>query len=410
MKVLMFGWEFPPHNSGGLGVACFGLTRALAGAGVDVSFVLPKKVPVDSGHCKVLFAEDPESDKSGQVTFHEIDSLLSPYLSSEEYREMIALLGIAGATRYGHSLMGEVLRYAKKARALARKEKFDVIHAHDWLSFLAGIEAKKVSGKPLVAHVHATEFDRTGGNGVNSSVYAIEKKGMSVADKVVTVSHFTKNIVHDKYGISEGKIEVVHNGIDEADYIRGDVSPKAIKKLKDQGKKIVLFVGRITLQKGPDYFVRVARKVVEEVPEALFVVAGSGDMEWKMIQEVAYRGIADKFIFAGFLRGKDLDAVYQIADLYIMPSVSEPFGITPLESLMQGTPALISKQSGVSEVVSHVLRADFWDVDDMADKVISVLKNDVLKFTLSRQGKNEVKKVDWKKAAEKCILVYSNLR
>lgn len=401
----MFGWEFPPHNSGGLGVACFGLTRALAGAGVDVSFVLPRRSVVDSSHCNVLFAENP-----GEVTFHEVDSLLSPYLSSEEYNEIRELLGDSVASKYSHSLMREVLRYAKRARAIARKEKFDVIHAHDWLSFLAGIEAKKVSGKPLVAHVHATEFDRTGGNGVNDAVYAIEKRGMNQADKVVTVSQFTKNIVHEKYGIPDGKIEVVHNGIDECDYIRGDVSPKAIKKLKEQGKKIVLFVGRITLQKGPDYFVRVARKVVEQVPEALFVVAGSGDMEWKMIQEVAYQGIADKFIFAGFLRGKDLDAVYQIADLYIMPSVSEPFGITPLESLMNGTPALISKQSGVSEVVSHVLRADFWDVDDMADKVLSVLQNEVLKFTLSRQGKNEVKKVNWKKAADKCILVYSNLK
>lgn len=403
MKVLMFGWEFPPHNSGGLGVACFGLTRALAGAGVDVAFVLPRRIVVDSSHCKVLFAEAP-----GEVTVSEVDTLLSPYLSSEEYNEVRALLG-PNASKYSHSLMHEVLRYAKLARGIARKEKFDFIHAHDWLSYLAGIEAKKISGKPMIAHVHATEFDRTGGNGINAAVYAIEKKGMSEADRVVTVSQFTKNIVHDKYGIPEGKIEVVHNGIDEIDYIRGDVSPKAILQLKEQGKKIVLFVGRITLQKGPDYFVRVARKVTEHYPDVVFVVAGSGDMEWKMIQEVAYQGIADKFMFAGFLRGKELDAVYQIADLYIMPSVSEPFGITPLESLMHGTPALISKQAGVGEVVSHVLRADFWDVNDMADKVLSVLQNDVLKFTLSRHGKSEVKKVDWKKAAEKCILIYSKL-
>lgn len=404
MKVLMFGWEFPPHNSGGLGMACFGLTRALAGAGVDVSFVLPKKSLVDSSHCKIIFAE-----ALGEVTLHEIDSILSPYLSAKEYLDIRELLGENIASKYSHSLMREVLRYAKKARIIAKKEKFDIIHAHDWLSFLAGIEAKKISGKPLIAHVHATEFDRTGGNGINEAVYAIEKKGMAYADKVVTVSQFTKNIVHNKYNIPENKIEVVHNGIDEVDYIRGDVSPKAIKKLKEQGKKIVLFVGRITLQKGPDYFVRVACKVSKQFPEVLFVVAGSGDMEWKMIQEVAYQKIADKFIFAGFLRGKELDSVYQIADLYIMPSVSEPFGITPLESLMHGTPAIISKQSGVSEVVSHVLRADFWDIDDMADKVLSVLQNDVLKFTLSREGKKDVKKINWKKAAEKCILIYSNI-
>jgi len=402
MKVLMFGWEFPPFNSGGLGVACFGLTRALANQGVDVSFVLPRRVNIGDSHCKVLFAEEP-----GDVTLSTFDSLITPYITSQEYEEARKMLG--STSLYGHSLLQEVLRYAKKARALARKEKFDVIHAHDWLSFLAGIEAKKVSGKPMVAHVHATEFDRTGGNGINKFVYDIEKKGMESADTVVTVSNFTKDIVADKYGIDVGKIEVVHNGIDESDYIRGDVSLKSIIKLKEQGKKIVLFVGRITLQKGPDYFVRVARKVVDHDPDALFIVVGSGDMEWKMIQEVAYQGIADKFMFAGFLRGKDLDAVYQVADLYIMPSVSEPFGITPLESLMHGTPALISKQSGVSEVVSHVLRADFWDVDDMADKVLSVLQNDVLKFTLRRQGKEEVKNVNWKKAASKCILLYSKL-
>lgn len=398
----MFGWEFPPHNSGGLGVACFGLTRALAHQGVDVLFVLPRKVKIESNHCRVLFAEEP-----GEVTLSLVDSILTPYLTSEEYTEARKMLG--DTSRYSHSLIREVLRYARKAREIARTETFDVIHAHDWLSFLAGIEAKKISGKPLISHVHATEFDRTGGTGVNDAVYKIEKRGMEQADAIVAVSEFTKKIITEKYGISPEKVAVVHNGIDEVDYIRGDVSLQALKKIKDQGKKIVLFVGRITLQKGPDYFVRVARKVLQYYPDVIFVVAGSGDMEWKMIQEVAYQGIADKFMFAGFLRGKDLDSVYQISDLYIMPSVSEPFGITPLESLMHGTPALISKQSGVSEAVSHVLRADFWDIDDMADKVISVLENDALKFTLSKQGKEEVRKVDWKKAAQKCILLYSKL-
>ncbi len=399
----MFGWEFPPHNSGGLGVACFGLTRALAGLGVNVIFVMPRRSEIPNPHCKILFAEDEE----GKVALKEIDSLLSPYLTGEEYEEVRKLIG--GGSSYAHSLMKEVLRYAKKARGIAAKSDCDVIHAHDWLSFPAGMEAKKITGKPLIAHVHATEFDRTGGTGVNKAVFDIEKKGMEAADRVVTVSEFTKKIVHEKYGIPEKKIDVVHNGIDETDYIRGDVSPLALSKLRDQGNKIVLFVGRITLQKGPDYFVRVAKKVVEHYPKVLFVVAGSGDMEWKMIQEVAYQGIADKFMFAGFLRGKELDEVYKISDLYIMPSVSEPFGITPLESLMHGTPALVSKQSGVSEVVTHVLRADFWDIDDMADKVLSILQNDVLKFTLSRQGNKEVKNIDWKKAAQKCILLYSKL-
>lgn len=399
-KVLMFGWEFPPHNSGGLGVACWGLTRALADLGVDVTFVLPKKVPVESVHCKLCFAES-----YGTISLRKIDTCLTPYITSEQYRSM------RGRTpgMYGASLFDEVLRYGVLARDIARDEEFDVIHAHDWLSFLAGIEAKKISGKPLVVHVHATEFDRVGDGPVNQFVYDIEREGMEEADKVIAVSQFTKDILTQKYGILEEKIEVVHNGVEERDFVSETSVPEFIEQIKKSDKKVVLFVGRITLQKGPDYFVKVAKKVLEYMSDVYFVVAGSGDMEGRMIEDVARAGISDKFIFTGFLRGDELDSIYQSADLYIMPSVSEPFGIAPLEAVMQGAPALISKQSGVSEVLKHSLKADFWDIDDMANKVLGVLEHPALQKTLSKSSRKEAKGINWNEAAQKCILLYNEL-
>lgn len=400
MKVLMFGWEFPPYNSGGLGVACWGLTRALVELGLDVTFVLPKRVPIEESHCKLCFA-----DSYGTISLRKVDTFLTPYITSDQYGKLKGRV----PGMYGETLFDEVLRYALLARDIARDTDFDVIHAHDWLSFLAGIEAKKVSDCPLVVHVHATEFDRVGSGPVNQFVYDIEREGLEFADRIVAVSQFTKNIIIQKYGIPETKIQVVHNGIDEREYVSETNTPEFIGSLKKSGKKVVLFVGRITLQKGPDYFVQVAKKVSEFVKDAYFVVAGSGDMEGRMIEDVARAGLGDKFIFTGFLRGSELDSIYHSADLYIMPSVSEPFGIAPLEAVMQGTPALISRQSGVSEVLTHSLKADFWDIDDMANKVISVLEHPALQKTLSRHSRKEAKGISWNEAAQKCILLYNEL-
>jgi glycosyltransferase involved in cell wall biosynthesis len=397
LKVLMFGWEFPPHNSGGLGTACFGLTRALSREKTDVVFVLPKKVPVNSNHARLLFA----NEKS--IKIRHVDSILYPYITSERYSDEVRNLK---DEVYGLSLMEEVRRYARKAGAIAVSENCDVIHAHDWLAFLAGIEAKRATGKPLVVHVHATEFDRTGGTGVNTEVFEIEKRGLAEADAIIAVSGFTKNILISKYGISPEKIEVVYNGIDREEYKE---IPSRISALKEAGNKIVLFVGRITLQKGPDYFIRAAKRVLEFRPETLFVVSGSGDMERQMIRQAADAGIGDKVIFAGFLRGDELNALYQSADLYVMPSVSEPFGITPLESLANNTPVLISKQSGVSEVITHALKADFWDTEDMADKIISVIDNRPLYETLRENGGREIEKNNWRNAALKCVTIYERL-
>src|SRR3989344_4528008 len=335
VRILMFGWEFPPHNSGGLGTACFGLTRALARDGATITFVLPKKVKAGADWLRMCFADLPEVIGRG------IAANLYPYITSESYaRERKGLPFV-----YGLNLIEEVRRYGALAGEIAALESFDIIHAHDWLSFPAGIAAKRVSGKPLVVHVHATEFDRTGGNGVNEEVYGIEHAGMSAADAVVAVSQWTKNMIVRHYGIAPQKVTVIHNGIEASDY---RPLPNRLVALKQAGEKIVLFVGRITLQKGPDYFVRAAKRVLEVEPKVYFIIAGSGDMEGQTLREAAALGIADRVIFTGFLRGPELDALYQSADLYVLPSVSEPFGITPLESLVNGTPVIISYQSGVA--------------------------------------------------------------
>jgi glycosyltransferase involved in cell wall biosynthesis len=393
-KVLMFGWEFPPHNSGGLGTACLGLTRAMSQEGVDITFVLPKKVPVSSDFIKIKFAG------LEKVNFKTVNSILSPHLTSETYG---ALRDRVGGDLYGNTLMEEVLRYSELAKDIALNTDHDVIYAHDWLCFGAGMAAKKVSGKPLIVQVHATEFDRCGGeNGINRQVYEMEKMGMEEADHIVAVSNLTRNIIIKHYGISPEKVSVVHNGIDESTAPSGGGEGKLLA-IKKAGYKIVLFLGRITLQKGPDYFLKTAKKVLEYNPKVMFVMSGSGDMERKMMEEAAKLNIADKVLFTGFLRGKEQHDAYSMADLFVMPSVSEPFGITPLEAMQVGTPVLISRQSGVSEVVKHALKTDFWDVDDMTDKILSVVGHEALKKSLSHNAKREVSGITWKKAAEKVI-------
>ncbi len=393
----MFGWEFPPHNSGGLGTACFGLTRALANRNIEVLFVLPKKVGVSAGFMNILFAD------TRKVKFLEIETPIKPYVTSEGYAyERDKVL----SDIYGNTLMQEVLRYALRARDIAKKETFDVIHAHDWLSFLAGIEAKKISGKPLILHMHATEFDRTGGQGVNQDVYNIERDAMNYADGIIAVSNFTKEKIVQRYGIPASKIEVVHNGIDECDYQN---IPNRLLGLKKAGAKVVLFAGRITIQKGPEYFIRAAKRVLEMNPNVLFLVAGSGDMERQMMLEAASLGVSNHVMFVGFLRGDDLNAAYKAADLFVMPSVSEPFGITPLESIIAGAPVLISKQSGVSEVLTHALKADFWDTEDMANKILGVISHRSLWQTLWGNSREEVKKINWDKASRKCIDYYEKI-
>jgi len=396
--VLMFGWEFPPFNSGGLGTACLGLTKALSHSGTNVLFVLPKKVGVSSNYMKMLFADN------SNVKFKNVDTLLYPYLTSEEYEQ-----GQADKNgNFGRTLFEEVKRYSIRAREIAKREKFDVIHAHDWLAFPAGVEAKKASGKPLVLHVHATEFDRTAGHGANDLVYSIEKNAMEIADKIIAVSNFTKEKIIKHYGIDPNKIEIVHNGVDVEDW-RTDHITQGLEGIKRDGSKVAIYVGRITIQKGPEYFLYAAQKVLERNPETYFVVSGSGDMEHKMLNLAVNLGISDRVLFTGFLRGDDLKALYKSADLFVMPSVSEPFGLTPLEAMSANTPVIVSKQAGVSEVLTHALKVDFWDTDEMANKMLGVLSHDSLIQTLQENGRSEVEHISWEKAADKCVEIYHSL-
>jgi glycosyltransferase involved in cell wall biosynthesis len=394
----MFGWEFPPFHSGGLGTACYGLTKGLNNQKVKVIFVLPRSFP----KMRSDFVELVPADSHG-LRFA-VNSPITGYMTSEEYNEKILSFGKSkkSTSIYGKNLFEEVLRYAKKAAAIAAKHPHDIIHAHDWMTYKAGIEAKRISGKPLVVHVHATEYDRTGGNGVNQFVYNMEYEGMHEADKIIAVSNFTKNKIITHYGINPDKITVVHNAVEFND-LRFDKKAFRIKETD----KIVLYLGRVTLQKGPDYFIDAAKKALDIDPNIKFIIAGSGDMLGQMIEKTAALGIGDKVLFTGFLRHEDIDRMYQIADLYVMPSISEPFGITPLEAMRNRTPVLISKQSGVSEVISHCLKADFWDIDAMVNKILGVLKYEALSNTLKHHGSMEIQKFNWDEPARKCIDAYN---
>lgn len=396
LRVLMFGWEFPPHNSGGLGTACYGLTKALSKAETKITFVLPKELPgMKHDFLDIRFAN------LQKIKFERLGVLLYPYVTEQSYLEELEKTG--KVSMYGLHLFEEVGRYGVLAREMAKREKFDVIHAHDWLSFSAGIAAKEVSGKPLIVHIHATEFDRTAGH-PNQYIYDQEKRGLDAADCVIAVSHHTKNMVVKHYGIDPDKITVVHNGID----LREHQAPidDTLKWIREAGKQIVLFVGRITIQKGPDYFVRAAKRVIEMNPDVMFVVSGSGDMEGQMIRLASDMGISDHLFFTGFMRGEELLKLYRAADLFVMPSVSEPFGITPLEALANHTPVLISKQSGVAEVLPNALKSDFWDTDDMANKILTVLREKQLRQTLSENGHEDARRTTWEEAAGKCMVLY----
>ena len=425
MRVFMLGWEFPPFISGGLGTACYGLTKAMARLGTEVTFVLPKMVESQEAPYVKLLGSDsittPPSVKSSllkNVKFHAVDSALQPYSTADVYQERIenillqkqsihgsiSVVGqVAGTTDYSGDMYTEVHRYAAVAAELAEGEDFDVIHAHDWMTYPAGMAVAVASGKPLIVHVHSTEFDRSGEH-VNQMIYDIERAGMHLADKIIAVSYFTRNIIISRYGISGEKVEVVHNGVERNNNGNWALAETGITK----DEKIVLFLGRITMQKGPEYFLGAAKRVLEVMDNVKFVMAGSGDLMHRSIEMAAELGIGNKVLFTGFLRGEDVQKIYKMADLFVMPSVSEPFGIVPLEALDNDIPVIISKQSGVSEVLTHALKVDFWDTDEIANKIIAVLKYPPLKITLQNHGNFEVRKLRWKESAAKCMRIYED--
>ncbi|MDD3311590.1 glycosyltransferase family 4 protein [Pseudodesulfovibrio sp.] len=423
MRVLMFGWEFPPYISGGLGTACLGLTKGLASLGADILFVLPRLDSDEEGRHLSLVGANRVRAKVGvaeilelqeRVSVLEVLSPLRPYLTEKQYRsllektETISAREIMGelsndfAGGYGENLMAEIVRYGLVAAHLANSEKFDVIHSHDWMTAPAGMEAKRVSGKPLVVHAHALEFDRSGEH-VNQQVYEIERAGFEAADRIIAVSHFTKDTIVRRYGIAPDKVTVVHNAVSKERRIGQMRIQKPFKE------KLVLFLGRITFQKGPDYFVEAAAKVLERNPNVRFAMAGSGDMFPRMVERMAELRMADKFHFLGFVRGADVERIYAMSDLYVMPSVSEPFGITPLEAMVYDVPSIVSKQSGVAEVLEDAVKIDFWDVDRLAWEILDILGNKERAQKLVEAGRRSLKKIQWDRAAAKVLDVYRQL-
>lgn len=427
MRVLMFGWEFPPHIAGGLGTACYGIVKGLAYNGVQTLFVMPSASgDEDQSAAKIINASDVPVESFGstvdefldKVKFVRIGSNMIPYVDPEEFHEMVEserrlqsenLTKCIGTKfrfsgRYGSNLMEEVAHYAMVGGTIAmeHKDEFDIIHAHDWLTYLAGIAAKELTGKPLVVHVHATSFDRGTEDHIDSRVYDIEKRGMMAADKVIAVSDLTRNIVINKYGIDPEKVVTVHNAVD----FSGRENVKVERGVRD---KVVTFLGRITFQKGPEYFIEAAAKVLKRTKGVRFVMAGSGDMMNRCIRHVAKLGISDRFHFTGFLRGAEVQKMFAMSDVYIMPSVSEPFGISPLEAMRSNVPAIISNQSGAAEVLKYAFKVDFWDVDAMADDIYALLKYPALADFAAREGYEEVNRLKWNIATAKLKNIYESV-
>ena len=427
MRVLMFGWEFPPHIAGGLGTACKGIVEGLAHNGVETLFVMPSASGDEDQSCtRIINASDVAVQNVSEtvdeflnkVKFIHVDSNIVPYVDPDEYFEAIEKMKRERITettggfgqsskisrKYGANLMEEVSRYAQVGGtiALQHKDEFDVIHAHDWLTYLAGIAAKELTGKPLVVHVHATSYDRGSEDMIDTRVLAIEKRGMQAADKVVAVSELTRNIVINKYGISPDKVVAVHNAVD----FSGRENIEVERGVKD---KVVTFLGRITFQKGPEYFIDAAAKVLKRTKNVRFVMAGSGDMMNRAIRQVAKLGIADRFHFTGFLRGADVQKMFALSDVYIMPSVSEPFGISPLEAMRSNVPSIISYQSGAAEILKYAFKVDFWDVDAMADDIYALLQYPALSRFAAKQGLDEVNALKWDHATAKLKTIYESL-
>ena len=423
----MFGWEFPPHIAGGLGTACEGIVKGLAHNGVETLFVMPNASgDEDQSATTILNASDVEvrnvsttvEEFIDKTKFVYVDSSLVPYVDPEEYFSAIEEMKRNSRTettvgfgqkfkfsgKYGASLMEEVARYAQVGGTLAMQyaDRFDVIHAHDWLTYLAGIAAKELTGKPLVVHVHATSYDRGDEKHIDTRVLDIETRGMQAADRVVTVSDLTLGIVINRYHIDPAKVVTVHNAVD----FSGRENLEVQRGVRD---KVVTFLGRITFQKGPEYFIEAAAKVLKRTEGVRFVMAGSGDMMNRAIRQVARLGISDRFHFTGFLRGADVQKMFALSDVYIMPSVSEPFGISPLEAMRTGVPSIISHQSGAAEVLKYAFKVDFWDVDAMADDIYALLQYPVLSEFAAKKGYVEVNELKWNNATAKLKKVYESL-
>jgi len=437
MKILTFGWEFPPHISGGLGTACYGLTKALQEENVQIIFVVPRAYgdeDIDLVNASQIIVKDPEEEipslkekkknhPKEELKMVEVPSSLTPYTKSGIWEnsndiknwnyeinpekvpvEIIENKGIRYqfSGLYGPSLLDEVNRYGQVGGEIARQYDFDIIHAHDWLTFPAGAAAKNVTGKPLVIHVHATEYDRAGEKNIDQRIVEIEKNGLRAADLIIAVSYWTRKILLDHYDVSPHKIRVVHNGIQEE-------NKEEFQRIPRIGENIVTFLGRITYQKGPKYFVEAAQKVLGSFPETHFIIAGSGDLLPSTIDMIANRKISSRVHCTGFLKGEKIQQIWSISDVFVMPSVSEPFGITPLEAIRAGVPVIVSKQSGVAEVLNNVIKVDFWDSEALANAIIKILQNKKFANSLKTESKKELEHLTWNIAALKIKKHYHDL-
>jgi len=394
MKILMLGWELPPHNSGGLGVACYQLCRALSKKNVDIEFILPYTAEHNIGFMNINPAHPQgviEVIKSGIA----YDSY--KYVKSDGNIEWV-------------DIFGQQLAYEEAVAKIVDVTEFDVIHAHDWLTFRAGLRAKQKTNKPLILHVHSIEKDRAGGGHGNPLVREIEYTSMMLADRIIAVSGHTKKEIIEEYDIPADKIEIIHNSIDIEDMpqLDGENVYGYINQMKQMGYRIVVNVGRLTIQKGITNLLQAAKDVVANNPKTLFLIVGTGEQDWELLSLAAELGISKNVIFTGFQRGKNWRDAFAVGDLFVMPSISEPFGLTPLEAIGYGTPALISKQSGVSEVLINALKVDYWDINEMANQITTVMQNDSFRDELLQNSNKEFQKLSWNSAADKLVDVYNN--
>lgn len=419
MKVLMFGWELPPVISGGLGTACKGIADSLAlqkdeypeKNSIDLTFVIPNAMdekPLLNSKINVVYADSIKFEKAQNELSEKQIKHISPYYTSHEtysknyefIQHKDSILRYVG--NYGNDLLQQILNYSYRGEKIAKEGDFDIIHAHDWMTFEAGIRAKDAIGKPLVVHIHSTEYDRSGSN-ANIDIVKLEKKGMERADRIIAVSRYTKNMIISKYGIDEKKITVVYNAAERQERL------SLYRITRNPNEKIVLFLGRITQQKGPEYFLEAAAKVINKKNNIRFVMCGTGDLMPKTIEKMASLDIADKFHFTGFLNNLEVEKIYSMSDLYVMPSISEPFGITPFEALLYDVPVIISKQSGAAELLNCAYQVDFWDTEKLSSIIIEILENDDLRNESVKKCKEEIKDLTWAKAAESITQIYKEL-
>lgn len=395
----MLGWELPPHNSGGLGVACYHLAKALALRGTSIDFV----VPYSAKHDNIDFMEVHNATKLSPLERYGLEAYDSKFTIVEN-PELSEVKDIRGVQR----------QYTRYVEALVGKKNYDAIHAHDWLTMEAGMRAKQLTDVPLIVHVHATEYDRAGGGPGNPIVHEIEYQGLIMADRVIAVSEITKNIIIDKYGIPADKIEVMHNAIDVESFNDGyhydQRTFRYLEGLKDEGYTIMSAVTRFTIQKGLEYLVRATAKAVSKYDRIALLLAGDGEQRDELIKLASELGISDKVFFTGFVRGKQWRDSFNVSDVFVLSSVSEPFGLTALEAAHHDNALVLTKQSGVSEVLEHTFKYDFWDIDRLADQIVGIATSQALQNSLKQNVAMEYARVSWNDIASQCVAMYDNVR